>query len=143
MKIKANLILPPIKELEKATGLNEGGKVQKYIDSFVFNHSEKYLPKLQRNHIHVDSINANKFGSGQVIWNTPDANYLYEGKLMVDELTHSSYARKGTQKIMDPKNRDLSNVKRKKDHWFDRMIDTEMKDLVKGIENIVNGGNNG
>ena len=44
MKIKANLILPDTGELMKSVGLNEGGKVQKYIDGFIFDHSEPYLP---------------------------------------------------------------------------------------------------
>ena len=84
MKIKANLILPDTGELMKSVGLNEGGKVQKYIDGFIFDHSEPYLPGY---HLYRDSKNANKPGNGEVIWNTPDANYLYEGKLMVDPIT--------------------------------------------------------
>lgn len=40
MKIKASLILPSINDLMLQTGLNEGGKVQQYIDNFVFTHSE-------------------------------------------------------------------------------------------------------
>ena len=42
MKIKASLELP--KDLVKSVGLDEGGKVQKYIDSFVLYHSEPYVP---------------------------------------------------------------------------------------------------
>lgn len=139
MKIKANLILPSSKELAKITGLDKGGKVQQYIDSFVFYHSEPYLPG---KHIHNQSVAANNFGSGKVIWNTPDANYLYEGKLMVDALTHSAWGRPNQPKIMDPQNRDLHyhGGGLREDHWFDRMISTEMNELVKGVKNIANGG---
>ena len=139
MNIKANLILPPTNELIKSLGLNNGGKVQKYIDNFVFNNSEPYLPGY---HLYRDSKAANNPGSGQVIWNTLDANYLYEGKLMVDEVTHSAWARPNTQKIMDPKNRDLhyhgGGLRNKK--WFDKMIDDKMNDLLDGVGNIINGG---
>lgn len=158
MKIKANLILPSSKELAKMTGLNEGGKVQKYIDGFVFDHSKDYLPGY---HLFEESKSANKLGSGKVIYNTSDANYLYEGKLMVDpkykigafpirnkKISFDEkdgpitdfVSRKGVQKIMDPKKRDLAHVKGKKDHWFDRMIEDEMDNLVDGVQRIIDGG---
>ena len=84
MNIKANLILPSVKELEQMTGLDEGGKVQRYIDGFVFDRSEPYLPGY---HLYRESKAANRHGSGQVIWNTPDANYLHDENLMVDPFT--------------------------------------------------------
>ena len=110
----------------ESVGLDSGGEVQKYIDSFVLYHCEPYLPG--RRHLHESGVNATKLGSGMVIWNSPDANYLYEGKLMVDPITKVGafpirggkisfkesdgdievfVSRKNTQKIMDPKNRDL------------------------------------
>ena len=119
MNIKANLILPDADKLMQLMGLDEGGKVQKYIDGFIFDHSEPYLPGY---HLYRDSKSANNPGNGQVIWNTPDANYLYEGKLMVDAVTYSAWARPNTQKIMDPKNRNLhyhgGGLRDKK--WFDK-----------------------
>lgn len=152
MKIKANLILPSTNELMKSVGLNEGGKVQKFIDGFVFDHSEPYLPGY---HLYRDSKNANKPGSGQVIWNTPDANYLYEGKLMVDPITlkgaffnpnYGFWSRPNTPKIMDPKERNLiyHGGGLRGGHWFERMFnsDNEMNNLLKGIKNIVDGGKN-
>ena len=51
-------------------------------------------------------------------------------------------SRKGYPKIMDPRQRDLANVRNEKDHWFDRMIDNEMDKLLNGVQNIVNGGKN-
>lgn len=145
MNIKAHLNLPSVKNLMKSVGLNEEGKVQKYIDRFVLYHSEPYLPGK-----HVHTPHANKPGSGEVTWNTPDANYLYEGKLMVDPITlkgaffsanYGFWSRPNTQKIMDPKGRDLvyhgGGLRGSK--WFDRMINTEMDELIKGVENIING----
>jgi hypothetical protein len=150
LKIKANLILPDTGELMKSVGLNEGGKVQKYIDGFIFDHSEPYLPGY---HLYRDSKNANKPGNGEVIWNTPDANYLYESKLMVDPITlkgaffnpnYGFWSRPNTQKIMDPQGRNLTyhGGGQRGSHWFDRMIDNEMYKLLEGIQNIVNGGKN-
>lgn len=149
MNIKANLILPSTKELEKITGLNEGGKAQQYIDGFVFDRCEPYLPGY---HLYRESKAANHHGSGQVIWNTSDANYLYEGKLMVDPITlkgaffsenYGFWSRPNTEKIIDPKGRNLEfhGGRLRGDHWFDRMIESGMDELVKNVQNIVNGGN--
>ena len=148
MKIKASLELP--KDLVKSVGLDEGGKVQKYIDSFVLYHSEPYVPG---KHIHDSGVIATKIGSGKVIWDTPDANYLYEGKLMVDPITlkgaffapdYGFWSRPNTQNIMDPTGRDLvyHGGGLRGSHWFDRMIENEMDDLLDGIVKLI-GGNNG
>jgi hypothetical protein len=148
LKIKASLELP--KDLVKSVGLDEGGKVQKYIDSFVLYHSEPYVPG---KHIHDSGVVATKIGSGKVIWDTPDANYLYEGKLMVDPITlkgaffapdYGFWSRPNTQKIMDPTGRDLvyHGGGLRGSHWFDRMIENEMDDLLDGIVKLI-GGNNG
>lgn len=139
MNIKAKLKFPSVEEMMKECGLNEGGEVQKYIDQFVFNHSEPYLPGY---HIHRESEDGNTIGSGQVIWDTPDAQFLYEGKWMVDPETLSPFARKGVQKILDPEGRELEyhgGGSRGKD-WVNRMLENEEEDLIKGCQIIVNGG---
>ena len=148
MKIKAHLNLPTPSELQKLTGLDKGGKAQKFIDNFVLYHSEPYIPG---KHIHEAGVIATNIGNGQVIWDSPDANYLYEGKLMVDPFTlkgaffsdnYGFWSRPNTEKILDPNNRDLEyhggGLKGPK--WFDRMIENEMDDLISGVQNIVNGG---
>ena len=151
MKIKANLVFPDTSELMKLVGLDEGGKVQKYIDTFVFDHSEPYLPGY---HLYRDSKSANNPGNGQVIWNTLDAHYLYEEKLMVDSITlkgaffnpnYGFWSRPNTQKIMDPKGRNLiyHGGGLRGGHWFDRMVDNEMSNLIKGTQKIVSGGKYG
>lgn len=147
MKIKAKLVLP--NDLAKSVGLNESGKVQKFIDSFVLNHSKPYIPG---KHIYDSGVIATRIGSGKVIWDSPDANYLYEGKLMVDPITlkgafyspdYGFWSRPNTPKIIDPKARNLNfhggGVKGSK--WFDRMIENEMDDLLDGIVKII-GENN-
>lgn len=161
MRIKANLILPNSKELTKLVGLDEGGKVQKYIDNFVIIKTEPYLPGSK--HLYESSRISTKIGSGKVIYNTPDANYLYEEKLMVDPFVkvgafpirngkisfkesdgpiEGFVSRKNVPKIDDPKGRNLKfhNGSMRRGKWFDRMIDDKMDELVAGIQNIVNGG---
>jgi len=148
LRIKANLILPSVQDLMKSVGLDEGGKAQKCIDSFVLYHCEPYVPG---KHIHQAGVVGTKIGSGQVIWDSPDANYLYEGKLMVDPFTlkgaffskdYGFWSRPNTQKILDPQGRDLQyhggGLRGKK--WFDRMIEAEENDLITEVQKVVNGG---
>lgn len=139
MKIKATLNLPTIKELMKECGLNEGGKVQHYIDNFVLYQSEPYLPG---KHIHYGGVISTKIGEGLVIWDTPDAQFLHEGKLMVDPETLSPFARKGIQKILDPKGRDLTyhGGGLRGNDWVNRMLKDKSDELTKGCQKIINGG---
>ena len=148
MKIKAKLELPSVDEMMRQTGLNPKGKVQGYIDMFVLFHSEPYEPG---KHIHASGVTATVVGSGKVVWNSPDAEYLYEGKLMVDPINYKGaffakdygfWSRPKTQKIMDPNGRSLKfhGGGKRGDHWFDRMIDEEMDELMEGIQRTVNGG---
>jgi len=162
LKIKANLIIPDSKKLMKLTGFNEGGIVQKYIDEFIFDKSEPYLPGY---HLYRDSVSANKPGNGNVIFNTADANYLYDGNLMVDPITkigafpirngkisfnekdgqlEGFVSRKNAAKIIDPRGRklDYHGNGMRGPKWFDRMIEEKMNELLKGIQNINNGGRN-
>ena len=145
MKIKAKLELPSYEELSKITGLNKGGKVQQYIDQFVLYHSDNYTPG---KHINDSGRIGTQIGSGEVIWDSPDANYLYEGKLMVDPITlkgaffspsYGFWSRPNTAKIMSPSGKNLvfHGGGNRGDHWFDRMIENEMDDLLEGIEKIV------
>lgn len=126
----------------KQCGVDEGGKMQQYIDEFVLYQSEPYLPRYQQNHIHSGGVASTKIGSGLVVWDTPDAQFLNEGKLMVDPETLSPFARKGMQKILDPQGRDLhyhgGNLRGA--DWFNRMIKDKEDELVKGCQNIVSGG---
>lgn len=150
MQIKAHLILPPSKVLADGLGLGPGGKVQKYIDNFVLYHSEPYVPG---KHIHHGGVIGTKIGSGQVIWNTPDANYLYEEKLMVDPITlkgaffsedYGFWSRPNTEKILDPQGRNLKfhGGGLRGGHWFNRMIEAEMDDLIDGVQKIIDGEKN-
>ena len=120
-------------------GLDKGGKVQQYIDQFVLYHSEPYLPGKR---IHNGGVVSTEIGSGMVIWDTPDAQFLFEGNLMVDPETLSPFARHGVQKILDPEGRELEyhgGGLRGKD-WVNRMLETEEDDLILGCQNIVDGG---
>jgi len=142
LRIVARLYLSSVEEMMKKCGLNEGGKVQQYIDNFVLEQSEPYIPH-KTGELITSGSRSTKIGSGQVIWNTPYAHYIYEGKLMVSPSTGSSWAKKHEQKIYAEPQKTLkyhNGDNNRKDHWFDRMIIDKKKELIKGCQAIVNGG---
>lgn len=140
MKITARLCLPSIAKIIKNCGLNEGGKVQKYIDQFVLEQSEPYIPHKTVNLV-TSGTNATKIGSGQVIWNSPYAHYMYEGLLMVSPSTGSSWAKKDEQKVYKEPSTKLNyhSDGNRKEKWFDRMMVDKKEELIKGCQKIVNG----
>ena len=147
MKIKIKSKIPKPIELQQAVGLDKGGRVQKYIDNFVLYQGEPYVPG---KHIQDAGIISTKIGSGQVVYDSPDANYLYDGKLMVDPFTlkgafyspsQGYWSRPDTQKILDPSGRDLvfHGGRNRGNEWFDRMIEDKMDELLEGVAHIVGG----
>ncbi|HAB66594.1 MAG TPA: hypothetical protein DCE23_04420 [Firmicutes bacterium] len=147
MRIKAKLELPFSEKLQKAVSLDEGGKVQMYIDKFVLERSAPYTPG---KHIIDAGIKGTSIGSGKVVYDDPSASYLYEGKLMVDPTTlkgafyspdYGYWSRPNTEKILDPSNRNLifQGGGKSGDHWFDRMIEDEFDNLLDGIKNVMRG----
>lgn len=76
-----------------------------------------------------------------VVYPGPYARYLYYGKLMVDPETGSSYAKKGTTKVLTDKNLVFNKAShaQAQSHWFEaskaenldkwiRVADKEVKD---------------
>ena len=57
----------------------------------------------------------------QIIYPGPYARYLYYGKLMVDPATGSSYAPKGTTKVLTDKNLVFNKAmhSQAQNHWFE------------------------
>lgn len=140
MKITAHLYLPSVEKMMENCGLNKGGKVQQYIDNFVKEKSEPYIPHKTGALVASSSISSN---GGQVIWNTPYAHYMYEGKLMISPSTGSSWAKKYEQKLYAEPSKTLhyqSGNENRRERWFDRMIIDKKDELIKNCQNIVNGG---
>ena len=81
-------------------------------------------------------------GSGQVIAGTPPyGRFLYEGKVMVDPVTGSPWARAGAKKVVT--DRDLVFDKtahpRATDHWFDAAKEQYVKSWAKGVKKRAGG----
>jgi len=94
-------------------------------------------------------IEQQKYGSGQVIWDTPYAHYLYEGELYVDPKTgkgaffnpnYGFWSRPGVQKI--PSGRELryngNGLQGKK--WAERMWLDHKQDIINEAQAILDRG---
>ena len=81
---------------------------QRALDGQILTDMVQYIP-MQTGHLTSETIAVNKenIGTGELVLDTTEyARYLYHGKLMVDPVTGSSWARRGTKKVLT--DRDLS-----------------------------------
>jgi len=64
--------------------------------------------------------------------------FLYGGKVMVDELTGSPWARKGAKKVVTDRNLKYSNPQAVP-HWFDEAKKRHGAEWIKGVKKIAGG----
>ena len=76
---------------------------------------------------------------GYVIYPAPYARYLYYGKLMVDPETGSSYARKGTTKVLTDKNLVFNQAmhSQAQSHWFEASKAQNLEKWVRVADKAV------
>lgn len=150
IKITASLDMN-IGQVLKNHNLEEGGKVQKFVDSEVIRLMDDYTP--DRNGILKVSIRLNSvIGSGLLTQATPYARYLYYGKLYVDPVylkgafysdEYGFWSRPGVKKIPDPNGRELNYSTAKSrlagKQWFERMKADKKDQILKGAVLIAGG----
>lgn len=118
-------------------------EAQNWLDGRVFTDMEKYMPFRDGNTRNVSAIMSRSMqGSGQVIAGAPPyGRFLYEGKVMVDPVTGSPWARAGAKKVVT--DRDLVFDKtahpRATDHWFDAAKEQYVKSWAKGVKKRAGG----
>lgn len=118
-------------------------EAQYWLDGRVFTDMEKYMPFRDGNMRNVSAIMSRSMqGSGQVIAGAPPyGRFLYEGKVMVDPVTGSPWARAGAKKVVT--DRDLVFDKtahpRATDHWFDAAKEQYVKSWAKGVKKRAGG----
>lgn len=115
-------------------GINNGGRVQKYVDSEVIRRMKPYTPMLTSALIKSATIST-KIGSGEVKQNTPYARYQYYGKLMVSRLTGSAYARQGESKVLTNKNLNYRKINPNAGaFWLERMKSDHKRAILNGAK---------
>lgn len=114
---------------------------QHYLDVKVMNDMVPYMPHRDGIFVNITKLqSATLAGSGRVVAGaSPMGRFLYEGKVMVDPVTGSPWARKGAKKVVTEQPLTYSNPKAIP-YWFDAAKDAHGKSWVKGVKRIAGGG---
>ena len=108
----ANLDMQPTSVILARRGLEEGGRVQQYIDSEVLRLSEPYTPHVTGT-LSRSGAGSTVVGSGTVVWGcfyAPYQYYLY-----------------GDTRSYDPM---------RGGHWFERMKADHREEIVRGAQRM-------
>lgn len=129
---------------------------QYYLDGAVMNSMVPYMPMVTGSFINTTrAASAAVQGSGFVYAGYgPQGRFLYEGKVMVDELTGSPWARRGARKVLVSEYTGKTNAQenitythqahpKAQDHWFDAAKQADGKTWIKGVKRIAGGGKHG
>lgn len=116
-------------------------KAQYYLDGQVMNDMVPYMPHRDGTLVNITRLkSASMQGSGWVAAGTgPTARFLYYGKVMVDPVTGSPWARKGAKKVVTDRPLTYSNPKATP-KWFDTAKEKHGKAWIKGVKRIAGGG---
>ena len=131
-------------------------KAQYQLDGDVMNSMVPFMPMISGSFINTTrAASAAVQGSGQVYAAYgPQGRYLYEGKVMVDEVTGSPFARRGAKKVLvsqyagktaAKENIDYTHQAHPKaqDHWFDAAKAADGKKWVRRVKATAGGGKRG
>lgn len=116
-------------------------KAQYYLDSQIMNDMVPYMPNRDGIFVNLTRMRSAALqGTGKVVAGAPpQGRFLYEGKVMVDPVTGSPWARKGAKKVVTERPLTYSNPKATP-HWFDTAKEKHGKSWVKGVKRIAGGG---
>lgn len=129
---------------------------QYYLDGAVMNSMAPYMPMITGSFINTTrAASAAVQGSGIVYAAyAPQGRFLYEGKVMVDEMTGSPWARRGASKVLVSEYTGKTNARenisythqahpKAQNHWFDAAKEADGKTWIKGVKRIAGGGKHG
>lgn len=128
-------------------------KAQFLLDSSVMTDMIPYMPMDTGQFVNVTkAMSAAIAGSGKVVAAAPPfGRFLYNGLVMVDEVTGSPYARKGARKVLVSEFGGLSAADRKlkfsksahpnaTDHWFEPAKKENCDKWVQTVKKAAGGG---
>lgn len=131
-------------------------KAQYQLDGDVMNSMVPFMPMISGSFINTTrAASAAVQGSGQVYAAYgPQGRYLYESKVMVDEVTGSPFARQGAKKVLVSqyagKTAAKENIEythqahpKAQDHWFDAAKAADGKKWVRRVKATAGGGKRG
>lgn len=137
-------------ELKRRLGVNPGGHVQKVVDKSVIDKCLPYVP-WDEGILAESAYSATEVGSGEVIYATAYARYLYYGEVygpnfpIVENGTIIEWrSHKDMKKHETGREIDFSRSKEKHgelagSHWFDRAMADHKEDVLKEAQDAANG----
>lgn len=138
MKVELNIL--PTEELLRNHGLQDGGPVQKLIDSECMRYMGPYLPRRQKGELEHMMVMSTVIGTGQIDIPGPYAHYLHEGVLYVSPTTGSSWAKKDEVKIPTGKELTYAGAPMRGKKFFDRMKADHKEDIRKSAQAMIDRG---
>ena len=116
-------------------------EAQFYLDSQVMTDMVPYMPsRTNAFDNHARARSAATAGSGTVIAGVPPSGrFLYRGKVMIDPVTGSPWARPGAKKVVTNRPLTYSNPQATP-HWFDTAKERHGKQWVEETKRIAGGG---
>lgn len=115
-------------------------KAQYALDNRVMTDMVPFMPHNTGNFVQLTRArSAAMAGTGEVCAAAPPfGRFLYEGVVMVDEVTGSPWARKGARKIVTERPLTYSNP-RATAHWFETAKKENLKKWIQDTEDIIVG----
>ena len=138
MDVKLNVLSH--EALLKKYGLQEGGPVQKLVDSEAMRYMSDYMPRRQAGELEHMMVMATVVGSGQIDTPGPYAHYLHEGILYVSPTTGSAWAKENEIKIPTDRELTYAGAPMRGKKWFDRMKADHKDYILKAAQAIVDRG---
>lgn len=116
-------------------------KAQYKLDSAVMNSMVPFMPMQTGTFINLTrAASAALAGTGRVVAAAnPQGRFLYGGKVMVDPLTGSPWARKGAKKVVTERDLKYGNPKATP-RWFETAKKKDCKNWVKMVKSTAGGG---
>lgn len=138
--MNVELDMLPKEELLKRRGLQEGGAVQKFIDSESMRYMSDYMPRRQAGELEHMMVLGTVIGSGRIDIPGPYAHYLHEGILFVSPTTGSPWAKKDEIKIPTDRELQYTGAPMRGKKFFDRMKADHKDDILAGARAVADRG---
>lgn len=129
-------------------------KAQYWLDSRVMTDMVPFMPMRTGTFIQITrAMSQSIAGSGKVVAAAPPyGRFLYMGKVMVDEKTGSTYARKGAKKVLVSKFAGMTNAKEDIEYsknanpkatskWYEAAENLYRDSWIEGVKKRAGGGN--
>lgn len=104
---------------------------QKYIDSEVLRYNAKYIP-FQTGALNQSGTTGTVIGSGEVVYQSPYARYMYYGKVMRDQNGRAFYG--SAPKHVTDQDIQYHGAPQRGKLWFERMKSAHKQSILKGVK---------